>query len=57
VSVGQEIGGVGETGYVSQRQLHFQVRKNRQAVNPLIYLEPSNGLSIGAVHALKALMP
>jgi murein DD-endopeptidase MepM/ murein hydrolase activator NlpD len=42
VSVGQEIGGVGETGYVSQPQLHFQVRKNRQAVNPLSYLEPSN---------------
>ena len=43
VLVGQEIGGVGETGYVSQPQLHFQVRKNRQAVNPLSYLEPSNG--------------
>lgn len=43
VSVGEEIGGVGETGYVSQSQLHFQVRKNRQAVNPLSYMEPSNG--------------
>jgi len=43
VSVGQEIGGVGETGYVSQPQRHFQVSKNRQAVNPLSYLEPSNG--------------
>ena len=43
VNVGQQIGGVGETGYVSQPQLHFQVRKNRQAVNPLSYLEPTNG--------------
>lgn len=42
VSVGQQIGGVGETGYVSQPQLHFQIRKNRQAVNPLSYLEPIN---------------
>lgn len=43
VRLGQPIGGVGETGYVSQPQLHFQVRKNRQAVNPLSYLEPING--------------
>ncbi len=43
VSSGQAIGGVGETGYVRQPQLHFQVRKNRQAVNPLSYLEPING--------------
>jgi murein DD-endopeptidase MepM/ murein hydrolase activator NlpD len=43
VLVGQQIGGVGETGYVSQPQLHFQVRKNRQAVNPISYLEPING--------------
>lgn len=43
VAVGQPIGSVGETGYVSQPQLHFQIRKNRQAVNPLSYLEPING--------------
>ena len=42
ISVGQQIGSVGETGYVSQPQLHFQVRKNRQVVNPLSYLEPFN---------------
>ena len=43
VSVGQQIGEVGETGYVRQPQLHFQVRKDRKAVNPLSYLEPING--------------
>jgi murein DD-endopeptidase MepM/ murein hydrolase activator NlpD len=43
VSAGQKIGGVGETGYVRQPQLHFQVRKNRQVVNPLSYLDPNNG--------------
>lgn len=43
VPLGQPIGGVDETGYVSQLKLHFQLRKNRQAVNPLSYLEPING--------------
>lgn len=43
VSVGQQIGGVGETGYVTQPQLHFQVRKDRRVVNPLNYLGPANG--------------
>jgi murein DD-endopeptidase MepM/ murein hydrolase activator NlpD len=43
VKVGQQIGGVGETGYVRQPQLHFQVRRNQQAVNPLNYLESING--------------
>lgn len=43
VSTGQVIGGVGETGYVRQPQLHFQIRKDRQAVNPLNVLERFNG--------------
>ena len=43
VQLGQPFGGVDETGYVSQLKLHFQVRKNRQTVNPLSYLEPING--------------
>jgi len=38
-----QIGGVGEAGYVRQPQHHFEIRKNRQAVNPLSYLEPING--------------
>lgn len=45
VLVGQKIGGVGETGYVTRPQLHFQVRKDRRVVNPLNYLGPANGKS------------
>ncbi|WP_411291367.1 M23 family metallopeptidase [Sphingorhabdus sp.] len=43
VSVGQQIGEVGKTGYMRQPQLHFQVRKDRNAISPLSYLEPING--------------
>lgn len=35
VKVGQTIGGVGETGYVSQPQLHFEIRKDRLPIDPL----------------------
>lgn len=43
VSVGQQIGDVGETDYVRQPQMNFQVRKDRKAVSPLSYLEPIHG--------------
>ena len=38
VKAGQLIGRAGQTGYVSQSQLHFEIRKNRKPVNPLLYL-------------------
>lgn len=39
VTMGQSLGGVGETGYVNQPQLHFEIRKDRKALNPLTYLQ------------------
>lgn len=38
VSAGQTIGTVGQTGAVDQPQLHFEVRKNSQPVDPSQYL-------------------
>jgi murein DD-endopeptidase MepM/ murein hydrolase activator NlpD len=35
VSAGQPIGNVGETGYVSEPQLHFEIRKDRIPVDPV----------------------
>ncbi len=40
---GQRLGVVGDTGYVTQPQLHFQVRRDRKPVNPLPYMNGSNG--------------
>lgn len=34
VTAGQALGGVGETGYVTQPQLHFEIRKDRKPINP-----------------------
>lgn len=39
VKVGQKIGTVGSTGSVSTPQLHFEIRKGRQAVNPSGYIK------------------
>jgi len=41
VAAGQALGGVGETGYVSQPQLHFEIRKDRKPLNPLTHLPPT----------------
>lgn len=38
VSRGQAIGTVGSTGHVSAPQLHFEIRKGRDAVNPSDYM-------------------
>jgi murein DD-endopeptidase MepM/ murein hydrolase activator NlpD len=38
VIAGQPIGGVGETGYVNQPQLHFEIRKDRKPLDPLTRL-------------------
>jgi murein DD-endopeptidase MepM/ murein hydrolase activator NlpD len=38
VTGGQAIGVVGDTGYVTQPQLHFEIRKDRKPVDPLIRL-------------------
>ena len=38
VRAGQALGGVGETGYVAQPQLHFEIRKDRKPVDPLTKL-------------------
>ncbi len=35
VKAGQIIGNVGETGYVDQPQLHFEIRKDRKPVDPV----------------------
>lgn len=39
VKRGQTIGTVGSTGAVSQPQLHFEIRKGTQAMNPKSYIE------------------
>lgn len=38
VSLGQSLGAVGDTGYVTQPQLHFEIRKDRKPVDPLTKL-------------------
>lgn len=38
VKAGDVIGLAGESGYVSEPQLHFEIRKNRKPVNPTNYL-------------------
>ncbi len=38
VKRGQSIGAVGDTGYVTQPQLHFEIRKDRKPVDPLTKL-------------------
>lgn len=43
VVTGQRLGLVGDSGYVTQPQLHFQVRRNRKPVNPLPYMKGPNG--------------
>lgn len=39
VTRGQQVATVGATGNVSSSQLHFEIRKGTQAVNPLEYLD------------------
>jgi len=41
VKRGQVIGAVGSTGGVSSPQLHFEVRRGTEAINPSVYLESS----------------
>ncbi len=38
VKMGDVIGRAGESGYVQEPQLHFEIRKNRKPVNPLNHL-------------------
>jgi len=38
VTAGQAVGTVGETGYVTQPQLHFEIRKDRKPLDPLTKL-------------------
>ena len=38
VKAGQVIGAVGETGYVDRPQLHFEIRKDRQPIDPVLKL-------------------
>lgn len=38
VDAGQAIGSVGETGHVTQPQLHFEIRKDRKPLDPLTRL-------------------
>ncbi len=42
VSKGQKLGTVGDTGYVSSPQLHFEIRKDRKPLNPITKL-PARG--------------
>jgi murein DD-endopeptidase MepM/ murein hydrolase activator NlpD len=42
VTAGQTLGGVGDTGYVTQPQLHFEIRKDRKPINPQTVLPASN---------------
>lgn len=39
ISKGQSVGRVGQTGHAEGPHLHFEVRNNRQPVNPLLYLQ------------------
>lgn len=39
VSVGQQIGSIGQTGKVDKPQLHFEIRKGTKAYNPITYLK------------------
>jgi murein DD-endopeptidase MepM/ murein hydrolase activator NlpD len=38
VKSGQKVGSVGDTGYVDRPQLHFEIRKDRQPLDPLTRL-------------------
>ncbi len=38
VTAGQALGSVGDTGYVSTPQLHFEIRKDRKPLNPITKL-------------------
>ena len=38
VKAGDVIGLAGDSGYVNEPQLHFEIRKNRKPVNPISYL-------------------
>ncbi|MEP3464493.1 MAG: peptidoglycan DD-metalloendopeptidase family protein, partial [Parasphingorhabdus sp.] len=38
VKAGEVIGLAGDSGYVSEPQLHFEIRKNRKPVNPINHL-------------------
>ncbi|MGL5838138.1 MAG: peptidoglycan DD-metalloendopeptidase family protein [Sphingorhabdus sp.] len=42
VTRGQRLGGVGDTGYADSPQLHFEIRRDRKPLNPLLLL-PGNG--------------
>ena len=42
VSAGERIGLVGETGLATQPQLHFEIRRNREAFDPAGYLPKSD---------------
>nr|WP_246337663.1 peptidoglycan DD-metalloendopeptidase family protein [Azospirillum oleiclasticum] len=48
VKRGQVIGTVGQTGAVSSPQLHFELRKGSQAVDPDGHLDPAGGKVTGA---------
>jgi murein DD-endopeptidase MepM/ murein hydrolase activator NlpD len=38
ISKGEQIGSIGQSGKVKQPQVHFQIRKSRQPVDPLQYM-------------------
>jgi murein DD-endopeptidase MepM/ murein hydrolase activator NlpD len=42
VAAGERIGLVGETGLATQPQLHFEIRRNREAFDPVRYLPKSD---------------
>ena len=45
VNKGQVIARVGHTGNVVSPQLHFEIRKGKQAVNPIRHLAGASGLN------------